>query len=190
VGQFDGAIGGDWCAWKAACALVAVLACACSASPGEAKGSISAKCSAAFAAMRLQGAPFSSIPKNCLDAGGPVPTRLPHQDQQAPPEPAQCRVLEQAIEDAQKEISALGVDEIGDNSAFRAAMRASQATAQQSAIQTNLALMQQSRCSPYSHPITGHAYDSPASLCVLARTARDPGVDTACDRNTWQRSGN
>lgn len=178
------------CGRKSATALVIALACVCTGSPGQAKGAMTEKCSAAFAAMRLDGAPFSSIPKNCLDAAARSPSRSSHQGFPPQVQSAQCRSLEGAIEDAQKEISALGIGDIGDGSAFRATMRASQASAQQSAIQNNLALMQQFKCSPYSHPIFGHAYDSPATICVLARAARDPGMDTACDRSTWQRSGN
>ena len=116
----------------------------------------------------------------------------------APPND-QCRMLTMAIEGAVKEMSLIVAGGLGDNSAPRATMRASQIANKQSEIQTNILLMNANMCPPYTGPLHQASYLISAAECSLAMmrdrlaargaTPRATGTEKptaiACDRSEW-----
>jgi len=100
-----------------------------------------------------------------------------------------CETATSRIEDIQKDLAQIHADELGDDSAPRATMRAAQSTAFFSETQVLLAQMTQARCSPYPTTIGWDRYYAQAISCRSATLNFKTG-DTldACRKSAWNVS--
>lgn len=111
-----------------------------------------------------------------------------------PVTPSRCEAMSAAIRSAVQEMSYLKAQDVLDNSAPRATMRAGQVGNLQAAVQSRITLMGASQCAPYDGPLSPDAYIPAAMGCIDAETfgehkvAGRPAVPkaVACDRATWQ----
>lgn len=83
-----------------------------------------------------------------------------------------CRELASAIDDTVKQMSLLQAQDIGDDSAVRATMRATQVAGKQAEIQNDIALMRATGCAPYAGSLAPSAYLIPAVTCTTALIER------------------
>jgi hypothetical protein len=101
-----------------------------------------------------------------------------------------CASLVAAIDATQKEISALYVGNLGEDSAPRATMRASEIAGLYGEVQANIALMAANRCAPYPHPLSRAAFLGDALTCSTARLkayGQTPKDLPECNRTMWSR---
>lgn len=106
-----------------------------------------------------------------------------------PPATAEiCTLLSSQIETALMNIATIDAEDVGDNSAPRAQVRASRQVAEYARIQANIALMGAQRCAPYPHAIDPLRYLSDALNCssALANAPRGSALPDECKRGTWK----
>jgi hypothetical protein len=94
-----------------------------------------------------------------------------------------CREAGMAIDDSLREAGYTKAQDIGDDSAPRATMRAARITAEMAAIQANITLMIANHCPLPDLPMSSSVYEGAAIECVLARDTET--VKAKCDRATW-----
>lgn len=109
--------------------------------------------------------------------------------QQASP---RCKSLSEGITAAVKEMSYSTASDVGDNSAPRASVRATQINSAHAEVANRITLMTAHRCSPYEGPLGEKAYLLPAMRCVTASITRETpeAVRAACDRSAWEPQEN
>jgi hypothetical protein len=110
-----------------------------------------------------------------------------------------CSALSSMIEAGEKELAKIDAEDIGDNSAPRASVRANKKVYVATMISNNLGLMREHHCAPYPRALSDAAYMLPAMTCRTAmvkletRIAGDATTKVElpdeCDESKWTRLG-
>lgn len=100
--------------------------------------------------------------------------------------PTGCALFTQVFENGLKDLSEMRVQDIGDDSAPRATMRAARATQIYAQMAVNLELMAAAKC-PLPKDAVSDDWYLGAALTCRATSATDPAFRTACDRAAWRR---
>lgn len=98
-----------------------------------------------------------------------------------------CTAFRAEIENQEKDLAAIQVDGLSDNSAPRATLRQQKRTNALTRIAISVDLMAQNKCPPLSAPIDELAYITDALACETALLERKSD-DPACKRADWKRS--
>ncbi len=107
--------------------------------------------------------------------------------------PSICKAFGDQIESDLQDLAEIDADEITDNSAPRATMRADRQIVKLETIRANIDLMSAHHCAPYAHTVSSHRYFLPATQCQLdilnSVKAGKSGVPDTCSRANWKPSG-
>lgn len=104
-----------------------------------------------------------------------------------------CTAVTGEITSSLKQVSYLKMQDTTDDSAPRAAMRASQATTLMDQIGRNMDQLKGHYCADYPYPVSEKVFQSPAALCAMKMTtarmtsgyASESSV-AGCDQSQWQ----
>jgi len=102
----------------------------------------------------------------------------------------QCSTLGSSIKRVVQNMGATQADGFLDNSAPRAAVRATEIASDQIEIQNYISLMSASRCAPYAGSISPDTYLLPAIKCSTDRTqasltGQRDAKPASCERDNW-----
>lgn len=103
---------------------------------------------------------------------------------------SRCSALELSIKRVVQDMGETRAEGVVDNSAPRAAVRASEIAASQLEIQSYIALMSANHCSPYNGPLSPETYLLPAMKCRNDRMSatskgQSDSQPASCERSSW-----